>query len=123
MIDLCSNDVLPLVTIERGHAFEAKVVRFGGSTSEHNFFSICSNQVGNLLACIFACLLCFPSETVRAGMRVSKTFSQEWKHFIENSKMWKITNGIRIPTWDRLELLLNYQDIEDDSSGRLRDPW
>ena len=26
MIDLCSYDVFPLVTIERGHAFETKVV-------------------------------------------------------------------------------------------------
>ena len=54
-------------------------------------------------------------------MRVSKTFSKEWKHFIENSKMWKVTIGIEILTWDRLELLLNYQDIEDESFGHLRD--
>lgn len=56
-------------------------------------------------------------------MRVSKTFSKEWKHFIENSKMWKITIEIGILTLDRLELLLNYQDIKDDSFERLLDPW
>ena len=55
-------------------------------------------------------------------MRVSKTFSKEWKHFIENS-MWKIIIEIGILTLDRLELLLNYQDIKDDSFERLRDPW
>ena len=54
-------------------------------------------------------------------MRVSKTFSKEWKHFIENSKMWKITIEFEILTWDQLELLLNYQDREDETSGRLRD--
>ena len=54
-------------------------------------------------------------------MRVSKTFSKEWKHFIENSDMWKIMIVFGILTWDRLELLLDYQDIEDESFGHLRD--
>ena len=56
-------------------------------------------------------------------MRVPKTFSKEWKHFIEYSNIWKITIEIGILTLDRLVLLLNYQDIEDDSSRRLHDPW
>ena len=120
MINLCSNNVFLLVTIERCHAFQAKVVRFGSSTGEYNFFGICSNQVSNFLTSIFAGLFCFPSETVRAGMRVSKTLSKEWKHFIEYSKEY-IRVWIIILTLDRLELLLDYQDIEGGSYGLPRD--
>ena len=53
-------------------------------------------------------------------MRVSKTLSKEWKHFIEYSKEY-IRVWIIILTLDRLELLLDYQDIEGGSYGLLHD--
>ena len=64
MIDLGGNDVLPLVTIEGGDAFETQVVGLGSSTGEHDLFRVGTNQISDLLAGILASLLGFPSETV-----------------------------------------------------------
>ena len=62
MVDLSGDNVALFVTIEAGKALQAQVIRLSGARSEHNLFTRCTNQVGDMLASIFTSLFSLPTE-------------------------------------------------------------
>ena len=85
MVNLGSNDVLLLVSVERCDTLEAEIVRLGGSTGEDDFLLLSSDQARDMFSGVFTSLFGLPSEAVGTGVRVSETLSQVWEHLVKNS--------------------------------------
>ena len=61
MIDLSGDNVALFITVEACETLQAEIVRFSCATSEDDLLAGGTDEVSNMLSCVFACLLAFPA--------------------------------------------------------------
>ncbi len=81
------DDVVAFFGIHLGHAFDGKVVGFGGAAGEDDFLRRGADQIGNLFARFIHGLFGFPAEFMVAAGGVAEMFGEVGEHRVEDARI------------------------------------
>src|SRR5579863_61483 len=83
----CGDNVIALLAVHLGHAFDGEVVALSGAGSENDFFGGGADQLGDTLAGSFDALFTSPTERVIVAGGVAELLHEKGKHLLQHPRI------------------------------------
>ncbi len=83
------DDVIALLAVHLGDAFDCEIRGFGGAAGENNFFGRRVDELGDLPASVFHGFFGLPAEFVVAARSVAEFLREIWNHGFDDARVYR----------------------------------